>query len=43
MEILSIGGNKMICNDCEEKAVVEIDGMNFCEDCAEDYNNEEEE
>ena len=32
----------MNCNDCDEKATVEIDGMNFCEDCAEEYNQEEE-
>ena len=30
----------MICNDCDEKATVEINGMNFCEDCAEEYEGE---
>lgn len=32
---------KMKCNDCEENAVKEMDGINFCEDCAEDYEDEE--
>mgnify|MGYP006268178363 CR=1 FL=1 len=41
MEILSIGGNKMLCNDCGEKASIEIDSMNFCEDCADEYQSEE--
>ena len=31
----------MKCNDCDENAVVELDGTNFCEDCAEEYENEE--
>jgi len=30
----------MKCNDCEEKACCEIDGINFCEDCAEEYEQE---
>ena len=32
----------MICNDCGEKATVELDGMNFCQDCADEYNEEQE-
>lgn len=30
----------MICNDCDEKATVEVDGIMFCEDCADDYEQE---
>jgi hypothetical protein len=30
----------MKCNDCDEKAVVEIEGMSFCEDCSEEYSQE---
>ena len=30
----------MKCNDCEEKACCEIDGISFCEDCAEEYEQE---
>lgn len=29
------------CNDCEEQATAEIDGMTFCSDCAEEYEGEE--
>lgn len=31
----------MKCNDCEESATVTVDGMSFCADCAEDYQDEE--
>lgn len=31
----------MKCNDCEEKATCEVDGMNFCDDCCEEYEAED--
>jgi hypothetical protein len=30
----------MKCNDCDEKATHEVDGMNFCDECAEEYGQE---
>ena len=30
----------MKCNDCNEEAICEIDDMHFCEDCAEEYEQE---
>jgi hypothetical protein len=32
----------MKCNDCGENSTVDIDGMYFCTDCAEEYETEEE-
>ena len=31
----------MKCNDCGETATEEINGMSFCVDCAEEYEQEE--
>jgi len=31
----------MKCSDCDEMATTNIDGLPFCEDCAEEYENEE--
>jgi hypothetical protein len=31
----------MKCNDCDEKAICEVDGMSFCEDCCDEYEQDE--
>lgn len=31
----------MRCNDCDELATVQIDEINFCQDCADEYESEE--
>lgn len=34
------GRSKMKCNDCDEKAIIDIDNMHFCEECADEYEQE---
>jgi uncharacterized Zn ribbon protein len=31
----------MKCNDCEDNAIQEVDGMYFCEECIEEFAEEE--
>ena len=35
------GRTEMKCSDCDELATSNIDGLPFCEDCAEEYEIEE--
>lgn len=28
------------CTDCDENAVVQLDGLSFCAECAEEYEEE---
>jgi len=30
----------MKCNDCDDKGILEIDGMVFCVECADEYEGE---